>query len=367
MAIRMIRKPSSLEEVGQITETQFNSGTYCVLVNGSMVLENEYIIAKTYNASTKYFRVIGEQVNNIDDIIPMRYAYGNQNGYVIGKGTELSHTINGLIFTINSGRIVLQGVESDIDANGYDLTIDNVANKRYFSVYYEVNLGTNTVVIDSRNDSAGYPDLDIGQDLTENSSGVARLELYRFETQGLDITNVTKVVKPIQYTGDALNDYDISQGTVEERLTRLGFNTGVAEILTENWTFVSNLDGDTVNTLTRQGKYCLANIWLEASIYADTSRDVILRLPQDFTPKEGSVGYAQVRCSRNVGSFPSIDLEYVDMSCTVAVLVDKAYDEQGNPFGEPFPQIRIRLSSADFGIYKFDRIIYIKNLGWEIV
>ena len=69
-------------------------------------------------------------VRNIDDIIPFRYAYGNQNGYVKDKGNELSYTINGSNFRINSGRVVLQGVESDIDANGVTITVDNVATTR---------------------------------------------------------------------------------------------------------------------------------------------------------------------------------------------------------------------------------------------
>ena len=74
-------------------------------------------------------------ITNIDDIIGLRYAYGNQNGYVINKGNECSYTINGSIFKINSGRLVLQGVECDIDANGVEILIDSIASKQYFLKY----------------------------------------------------------------------------------------------------------------------------------------------------------------------------------------------------------------------------------------
>lgn len=163
-------------------------------------------------------------ISNIDDIIPFRYAYGGQNGYVIGKGTEISNTVNGLNFTVNSGRLVLQGVECDIDATGVTITIDNIATKRYYVIYLEVNLGLNSATIKSEYDTATYPTIDAGDDLTENTTGIARLPLYQFTTTNGIISEVNKVIKEISYP---LNDYDITKGTVEERLTSLGFKKGV--------------------------------------------------------------------------------------------------------------------------------------------
>ena len=139
-------------------------------------------------------------INNMDDIVPMRYAYGNQNGYVIGKGTEISNTVNGLNFTVNSGRLVLQGVECDIDASGVTITIDNIATTRYYVVYLQVNLGTNTASILNTYDTATYPTIDDGDDLTENTTGVARLPLYRFTATSGIISEVNKVVESIKYT-----------------------------------------------------------------------------------------------------------------------------------------------------------------------
>lgn len=138
-------------------------------------------------------------IKNVDDIIPFRYAYGNQNGYVLGKGSELSYTINGSSFIINSGRIVLQGVESDIDANGITLTFDNVSQTRYYTIYYQVNLGTNSVFIDKTYDTAGYIPVEIGDDLTVNSSGISQLELYRLTVTSGVISSVQKIVKHIEY------------------------------------------------------------------------------------------------------------------------------------------------------------------------
>ena len=145
-------------------------------------------------------------INNIDDIIPMRYAYGGQNGFVIGKGTEISNTVSGLNFTVNSGRLVLQGVECDIDATGVTITIDNIATKRYYTVYLEVNLGLNTATIKSEYDTATYPSIDAGDDLTENTTGVARLPLYQFTATSGIIGEVNKVVESVKYTANMTVD-----------------------------------------------------------------------------------------------------------------------------------------------------------------
>lgn len=189
-------------------------------------------------------------INNIDDIVPMRYAYGNQDGYVISKGTEAAAIVNGSSFTIGSGRIVVQGVECDIDANGITIVVDNIATKKYFSVYLKVNLGTNTVNIQSEDDNAAYPDIQRGDDLTHTSTGIANLLLYTFEAQNGVISNVQKKIQAIEYSGTALADYDISKGTVEERLTKLGFSEDD----------IIDLDGNVVGHISRQGNYVIGNL-----------------------------------------------------------------------------------------------------------
>lgn len=138
-------------------------------------------------------------INNIDDIVGLRYAYGNQNGYVKDKGNEISYSVNGSTFRINSGRLVLQGVEVDIDANGIDLTVDNFATKQFYSVYLTVNLGLNSVQIQTTVDTAGYPEIDLGDDLTKNTNGIARLELYRFTAQNGLISDIQKIIQEVKY------------------------------------------------------------------------------------------------------------------------------------------------------------------------
>ncbi len=160
-------------------------------------------------------------INNIDDIVPMRYAYGGQNGYVIGKGTEISNTVNGLNFTVNSGRLVLQGVECDIDATGVTITIDNIATKRYYTIYLEVNLGLNTATIKDEYDTADYPTIDLGDDLTQNSSGIARMILYKFTATNGIIAETNKVVESIKYTKDievnnSNNSYKVNNLEIKE-------------------------------------------------------------------------------------------------------------------------------------------------------
>ncbi len=139
-------------------------------------------------------------ISNTDDFVGLRYAYGNQNGYVIGKGQECSYTISGSKFKVNSGRLVLQGVECDINANGVEITIDNVATKKYYTVYLQVNLATNETKILAMSDTSGYPTIESGNDLTQNTTGTATMELYHFDATSGVISNVSKVLKAIQYS-----------------------------------------------------------------------------------------------------------------------------------------------------------------------
>lgn len=143
-------------------------------------------------------------IANIDDFVGLRYAYGNQNGYIIGKGQECSYIINDSNFKINSGRLVLQGIECDIDANGVEIIVDNVATKRYYTIYLQVNLALNETKILTKYDTATYPNIDTGDDLTLNTTGTAKMELYHFDVTSGVISNVNKIVNKINYTEDIL-------------------------------------------------------------------------------------------------------------------------------------------------------------------
>lgn len=211
-------------------------------------------------------------INNIDDIIAVRYAYGNQDGYVINRGNELSYSINGSEFKINSGRVVLQGVETDIDANGASFVVDTASStKQYYTIYYKVNLATNIVIIEAKYDVAGYPTIDKGDDLTKTTSGYATLELYHFDVENGVISNVNKLVKAIEYSGTALVGYDINKGTVEERLNALGFKEGSINL---------NYDA-TQNKVFRQGNYVFGY-----AEFSGSPSGTIGTLDEIFRPKE---------------------------------------------------------------------------------
>lgn len=154
-------------------------------------------------------------ITNIDDIIPFRYAYGNQNGYVKDKGNEAGYTVNGSQFTIGSGRIVLQGVESDISASGVTITIDSVNELRYYVIYLQVNLALNTVSILSQYDTADYPTISAGDDLTEVSTGIANLPLYKFTANNGVISDIEKVINGIEYIKNIVVDNSLNSQTVQ--------------------------------------------------------------------------------------------------------------------------------------------------------
>lgn len=224
-------------------------------------------------------------ITNIDDIIPFRYAYGNQNGFVLGRGTEISNTISGLNFTINSGRLVLQGVECDIDASGVTVTIDNIATKRYYTVYLQVNLATNTATVLATYDTANYPNPPASDDLTENSTGTAYLLLYHFTAQSGVISEVEKIVQGIQYINPALNDYDISKGTIESRLTNLGFKQGSIQLSSYVSTPSINVGTVTKNIVKRQGNYVLGEFEISFLLVTGDTGIGIGTIPENFRPK----------------------------------------------------------------------------------
>ena len=141
-------------------------------------------------------------INNIDDIIALRYAYGDKNGYVKNRGEEISYTIDGNNFIINSGRLVLQGVECDIDASGVIITVDNISTKRYYTVYLEVNLALNTSTIKTQHDTITFPEIDSGDDFMQNSTGTARLVIYRFTAENGIIDSVSKSCDEIKYINE---------------------------------------------------------------------------------------------------------------------------------------------------------------------
>lgn len=252
-------------------------------------------------------------IQNIDDIRMVRYAYGNQNGYIKGYGAELSHTATGSTFSINSGIFVVQGVEVKIDANGWSESVSGVTNKRYYTVYGEVNLALEKAEVKSTYNHAMYPAIEAGDDLTQSTDGTARVELYRFTATNGIIADVVKVIKGIDYytslITSAINQEQQARenaieqeqqarqqaitternarisaisaesnarqqqvNTINGRLDSLGFRQGSVSLASGT---------ATVNTVKRTGNYVIGQV-TATSAQANT---VVFTLPTNFRPK----------------------------------------------------------------------------------
>lgn len=218
-------------------------------------------------------------INNTDDFVGLRYAYGDNNGYVKGRGNECDYEINGLNFTIKSGRLVVNGVEVDIPSGGEMISISSLETELKYLVYLEINLATNTAEIKTKYSTGiAYPTIDRGDDLTSNTTGTARLSLYRFKKLNLNsIVQVTKLVKDIPYSGAALRGYDLSKGTVEERLDALGFKQGSVTLKsdTKYWSD-AELNTNLTITTTSNSVNCVGTM-LGQSVNASASVDISAR------------------------------------------------------------------------------------------
>lgn len=139
-----------------------------------------------------------------DDARMVRYAYGGYDGVVKNRGTECGYEASGNTFKITSGVIVLQGWEVEIDGNGWQITVDSMT--KYYAVYLEVNLSTDTAEIKSVYDTTGIPAVNVGDDLTRTTNGTARMVLYTFKTMGNTISNVVKKVDSVNYVSSFIGE-----------------------------------------------------------------------------------------------------------------------------------------------------------------
>ena len=153
-------------------------------------------------------------VTNHDDARMARYAYSGYDGYIKGVGDEIGHEINGANFVVQSGVIVLQGWEVEIDANGVTIVASaSVAQKEYYSVYLEVNCATDSAEIKAMTAQTGFPEISAGDDLTANTIGTARLLLYHFIATSGAIADVEKMVCSVEYLGEKVDG--IIDGTIK--------------------------------------------------------------------------------------------------------------------------------------------------------
>ena len=266
-------------------------------------------------------------VSNHDDARMARYAYGGYDGYVRSRGQEIGSTISGTSFVVQSGVLSLQGWEVEIDANGISIpTSASVTNKTYFSVYLEVNCATDTAEIKSLTDTAGFPDVPAGDDLTENTIGTARLLLYHFTATSGVIADVEKLVQEIPYgkeTDEAqdkafanaqaqnnrkFSEIDSEINVINRRLQNLGFRQGYAAFTT----------GPGGITLKRQGNYVLAEFYTQGGLINTNDPQAAATIPSDFRPRS--------RVVTNIGVMGTVGTRMGQGSAVVTIGTDGSVD-----------------------------------------
>ena len=216
-------------------------------------------------------------ITNRDDTRMARFAYGGIDGVMQGFGSELSHAVSGSKFRLNSGRIVLQGWEVDVEGTGWELDLSTVVGTQYHLVYLEVNVGVESAVIKSTYLTGSIPSIDFGDDLTEHPEGTARLPLYSFIVTNGVISSVVRKFSFLSYYGPRFD-------SIEERLDRLGFREGSVDSIPFNTSEIKT------NFLRRQGNYVIGGYTVEFSedmtfedLQALSSLGVI---PKQFRPSE---------------------------------------------------------------------------------
>lgn len=310
-------------------------------------------------------------VSNADDARMVRYAYGGYSGFVQGKGSELECVPNGKTLTVNSGVIVLQGWEVEIDSNGWSMQVsENNTEPLYFTVYCEVNLSLGTAAsIKSTYDNSDYPTIEHGDDLTAIPNGIARIEICHFKAQSGKISNLEKIISAIPYVKTVLE-------TFEQRLYEQGFRTASVEngeiVLNDDWTDAVTAGGNVYPNviLVKSGKIIILEEIRVASsktfyfkngeLNIDT---VICKIPEMFAPSEdvvikkalyvlGDGGYGGVTESSESLTFKTNG----DVRLNLHWKVTYATGTPGTKF-----QVYIYFSEKTDGA----RFVWIKNFGEE--
>lgn len=193
-------------------------------------------------------------ITNRDDSRMTRFAYGGINGVMKGYGNELTHSITGSKFGLNSGCIVLHGWEVLVDS--WELDLSTVVNTQYHTVYLEVNVASESATIKSTYQTGTFPSIDAGNDLTTYPNGTARLPLYTFVVTSGRISSVTKKFTLLSYYGDRFKTVENNIANIEQRLSKLGFKEGSVIVPDNTSTFGSNITS-AISALNRQGNYVI--------------------------------------------------------------------------------------------------------------
>lgn len=142
-------------------------------------------------------------ITNKDDVRMSRYAYGS-NGVIRNFGQELSHSIDGSTFKINSGLIVLDGWEVVVDEAGWSIDFSSLSGGPVYryTIYLEIDASTEIASIKYLYYIGDYPAIDKGDDLTQIPNGTARLVLFNVSVVSRYISEVLPRVPLIAYSKD---------------------------------------------------------------------------------------------------------------------------------------------------------------------
>lgn len=241
-----------------------------------------------------------------DDARMVRYAYGGYDGVVKNRGTECGYEASGNTFKITSGVIVLQGWEVEIDGNGWQITVDSMT--KYYAVYLEVNLSTDTAEIKSVYDTTGIPTVDSGDDLTRITNGIARTVLYTFKTSNSIISNTEKIVKTLEYASSSISNNFTEENGI------LYYNGIIIPQKKLIWSgeVIQDLHSDSLTTITLSEKL-KASDKIEIEYYLDFMGNPIPSYVKRIT---GYVNYVE---EYDVGQ------DFSEISSAVSVYEDKFY------------------------------------------
>lgn len=271
-------------------------------------------------------------ITNKDDVRMIRYAYGGYSGVVQGFGEELGYSVSESSLTVNSGRVVYQGWEVDIEGSGWSLNVsDLAAGTFYHAVFLEINALTETAKVKSVYDTSSYPTISPGDDLTVYPSGTANFLLYTVKSVNGLIERVSSEFSVIPYSKDKFEQVDTKISLLTERLESLGFKEGVATV-----TGATEIRS---NSLIKQGKHVIFTLDLKTQ----NPRGLSVTIPEGFRPSQ-SITVSAIQSDEEI----AFDEAWAGSLPGALFTV--------NPDGSVVPQ-----SYHFFG----DRL-YIPNSGWKI-
>lgn len=254
---------------------------------------------------------------------------------------DLQVTIGNVVKTVASGLFVVSPTitgdkvittqEADIEATD-ELDTEFATVEATKSIEYETDPVANAKIGDMTA-LATTAKQTVVQAVNEVKNGV---DGVKTQVDGiLDGTTVVPTSNVAIYASE-----DTSKGTIEERLTAMGFKQGVAEL-------PDGLTAST-NSLTKQGKYVIFNLTTYATVMEYCTS---IGIPEDFRPADGT---------QIVGTYTN----YVQDDFTLDFMKGTTYAVVGT-FDASTGSFKNFRSLKDGNDYENAGVEHIVNAGWE--